>query len=78
MREFLRREPFQPFSIHLSNGSRYSIRHPECVALGERHVAIEEPPSDAGYIVAFCDPMHVTHMEVVHRSPPNLSEPAPG
>jgi hypothetical protein len=26
--ELLREEPFVPFAIHLSDGSRYDVRHP--------------------------------------------------
>jgi hypothetical protein len=27
----LRREPFQPFVIHLSSGESHEVRHPECL-----------------------------------------------
>lgn len=33
IREYLRREPFEPFIIRVSNGETHELRHPECVLL---------------------------------------------
>ena len=30
IRDFLRREPFEPFVIRMSNGEAHEVRHPEC------------------------------------------------
>lgn len=38
LRTWLRAEPFAPFSITLSNGNTYEVRHPELLIVG-RHVA---------------------------------------
>lgn len=32
IREYLRRKPFEPFVIRMSNGEIHEIRHPECPA----------------------------------------------
>jgi hypothetical protein len=74
LQEFLRRTPFEQFRTHLSDGSHFVIRHPECVLLGKRQVAIEGLRVDAIPVVAFCDPVHVTHLELLRASPPS---PAP-
>ena len=31
IREFLHREPFEPFVIRMSNGETHEVRHPECL-----------------------------------------------
>lgn len=33
LEEFLKRQPFQPFVIHMSNGRTYHVRHPEAATL---------------------------------------------
>ena len=38
IREFIRREPFEPFVIRLSNGEAHEVLHPECVALTKTKV----------------------------------------
>ena len=30
IRDYLRREPFEPFVIRMSNGEVHEVRHPEC------------------------------------------------
>ena len=46
IREWLRREPFEPFAIRLSNGEVHQVRHPENVALGKTRIAISYPETD--------------------------------
>jgi len=43
IREFLRREPFEPFVIRMSNGETHEVRHPECLAIGKERIAIINP-----------------------------------
>ena len=45
--ELLRRRPFQPLRLHLTDGTIYEIRHPELAAVG-RSIAIIQLPA-AGY-----------------------------
>ena len=40
IREAVRRRPFKPFTISLADGRKFSIPHPEFVAVGKRHVII--------------------------------------
>lgn len=40
---FLRRRPFVPFRIHLTDGSAHEVRHPEMLMAGARSVAISVP-----------------------------------
>lgn len=40
MREALRKEPFQPFTVRLTDGRAIPVRHPEFVAVGNRRIII--------------------------------------
>jgi hypothetical protein len=42
LREALRRQPFQPFTIRLADGRAMAVRHPEFVAVGHRRVIVVE------------------------------------
>ncbi len=44
--QWLRREPFLPFEIRMSNGDRYPVPHPEYAALGKTNVIVFFPDSD--------------------------------
>lgn len=44
--EWLRRQPFEPFELRLSNGQMFQIRHPENMALGKNRVAIYNLDTD--------------------------------
>jgi len=44
--EHLRREPFQPFQIRLTNGAAYEIRHPELMKVGRSQALIFFPRRD--------------------------------
>ena len=61
----LRRRPFQPLRVFLSDGSHHDVRHPEMVFVTRRSVSIAiEPirnqvPDD--YVL--CDPLHITRIE---------------
>lgn len=40
IRQSLREEPFQPFTLRLADGRQETIRHPEFVAVGNRILAV--------------------------------------
>lgn len=44
VREFLTRQPFQPFRVTLSDGRTYEVRHPELAMVGLSTVAFGIPP----------------------------------
>src|SRR5262249_52273825 len=46
LRRLLRREPFQPFRVHLADGQVFDIRHPHLQTVGETYLAIGVPESD--------------------------------
>ena len=61
----LRRQPFQPFRVYLSDGVFYDVRHPELMNVGRREVviALEVGEDDLPERFAYCDPVHVTNIE---------------
>ncbi len=65
IRDTLRKEPFQAFIIHLSNGMKFEVRHPELVALTRTSVLVvvpTDPPVETDRIVQ-CDLIHVVALE---------------
>jgi len=68
--EQLKREPFRPFAVCLSDGSSYEIRHPEMALVTRATVAValigleEEVPDD----MVICDPQHITQLKPLESS----------
>jgi hypothetical protein len=44
--QIVRKQPFQPFRIHLSNGDILQVRHPELVQVGRSTALIFHPAHD--------------------------------
>jgi hypothetical protein len=49
IREAIRRQPFQPFTIRLADGRSMPVSHPEYVAVGTR-LAIVVGPDDSSVV----------------------------
>jgi len=51
----LRKRPFEPFRIYLSDGTTYDVRHPDLVMVGERYIIVGLPrtPESAPIIDRF-------------------------
>ena len=65
IREWLRRQPFEPFELRLSNGEHYQIRHPELLAIGKNRLAIVDPNTDRVVHVAL---VHVNSIEALQTA----------
>ena len=71
IRAHLRREPFRPIRIYISDGSSYDVRHPELMFVSRAEVVIgldagdDELPERSVY----CDPLHITRIEPVDAAP---------
>jgi hypothetical protein len=65
----LRRQPFVPFRIHLSDGSSYEVRHPDLVMPGARSIAVGIPssalPPDVYESVVILALPHITRLEPI-------------
>jgi hypothetical protein len=71
--EEFRRRPFEPFRIHVSDGSTYEVRHPELVMVSPSRVLIFMPLADQPYpaferfdSIAL---VHITRLEPVDGTP---------
>ena len=76
LRGRLRRRPFRPFRIHLSDQSAFDIRHPDGAIVGSTAIVLPVPGDDAPAAVAedgiAVSLTHITRVE------PLKSAPAPG
>lgn len=64
IREFIRREPFEPFVIRLSDGESHEVHHPECVAITKTKVVVTYPEEDR---VVHCALIHVKAVEALQQ-----------
>ncbi|MGL4464630.1 MAG: hypothetical protein ACRC1K_20960 [Planctomycetia bacterium] len=69
---FLQKRPFQPFRIHVSDGTEFEIRHPEMMMVGRTSAMVFYPPSglnlpayDRYESVAL---VHITRLEPLETS----------
>jgi hypothetical protein len=46
IRELLRKEPFLPFTLYVTDGRTFTIRHPEFVGLTSSSLIITLPPDE--------------------------------
>ena len=69
IRAHLRKQPFRPIRIYVSDGSSYDVRHPELMLVTRTEVIIAlDPGNDAvPERSVYCDPMHITRIEPVDR-----------
>lgn len=70
LQELLKRRPFEPFAIVLSNGERHEVRHPEFAMLLPSRLIVGDPVSDRLSIVS------LFHIAEVRMSAPADSAPA--
>jgi hypothetical protein len=65
IRQLVNRRPFEPFTLHLSGGELYEVRHPETVAVGKQRLVVVDPDSDR---MAICSLLHVTSVETLQSA----------
>ncbi len=67
LRDALRKEQFQAFRIHLSDGYAYDVRHPEFAALARRSVfvGLSSGKDDVPDRMIECDLLHVVALEPI-------------
>lgn len=65
IREYTRRQPFEPFVIRLSNGEMHEVRHPECVLVLKTKVIIGHTEEDRTVQVAL---IHVNSIETLQAT----------
>jgi len=65
IREYLRREPFEPFVIRLSNGEVFEVRHPECAIVMKTRVIVGYPEEDR---TVTCGLVHINSVEALQAN----------
>ena len=72
--EQVKKQPFMPFRLHLTNGASFEIRHPELIYITQRTVIVAKPirGEEVPESIATIDPMHITHVEPLNgtKKPP--------
>jgi hypothetical protein len=67
LREWLKRRPFQPFRVHLTDGRTFDIRHPRMNLLAQTFIKIGIPapegPSDLADYTEYVPLMQITQLE---------------
>jgi hypothetical protein len=78
LHEVARRQPFQPFRIHLSTGATYDIRHPDLIMVGRRSavIGIANEPDRMVYDRSFMvDLLHIVGVEELSAAPRSSNGP---
>ncbi len=74
IREYVRRQPFQPFRLTLTDGRTYEVHHPELVMVGRSTVAVGLPrPNDPEPVYDRLVTISLLHVMQVEA----LASPAP-
>ena len=65
LRAALRRVPFRPFRVFLSDGSHHDVKHPELMVLERRQVALWHGFDRLGFVrdLVLIDALHITRIE---------------
>jgi len=71
LQDVLRREPFQPFRLHLTTGQMFDVRHPESAALTRTSVFVGLPSGDDEIPdrMIQCDLLHVVALKPINGQP---------
>jgi hypothetical protein len=78
IRELLKRQPFQPFRMHTSNGQAFDVNHPELAMVTRGTIVVarpvpgsEEPIGDGVHLVSV---LHINNVEML-QNPSSLKKP---
>ena len=61
----VRAQPFEPFRVHISDGSSYGVPHPDFIQVTRHAVVIAVMPGQDQVPEKSirCDPIHITRLE---------------
>lgn len=80
LRDTLRRHPFEPFRLVMTDGTGFEIRHPDLLWIGQRTamVGLTGQPGQTFYERSVkVDLLHVIRLEPLESTPPTgLNRPA--
>jgi hypothetical protein len=72
LREYARKQPFQPFRVALTTGDVYDIRHPDLIMVGQRSavIGLTNDPAGTFYSRSFIvDLIHVVGIQELPVTP---------
>ena len=73
LREALRKQPFVPFRLHMTNGTTYDVPSPEWMMVTNLYTTVAIPgQSGDGELVTYVDNWHITQLELL----PTVKTPA--
>jgi hypothetical protein len=64
MQELLRRQPFEPFELRLTNGEKHEVRHPEMALLLRSRLVI----ALADDRMVICPLLHIASVETLQSA----------
>ena len=65
IRELLRRQPFEPFEIRMTNGDTHQIRHPEMVMIVGPRLVVGYPDTER---IAILSLLHITSIHMLQAA----------
>jgi hypothetical protein len=69
IRELLADEPFTPFRLHLTDGSRYDVRHRDALVLGQTKLILGLPSDHASWERPYDRFAHITLLHINRIEP---------
>jgi hypothetical protein len=66
LREWLNRQPFQPFRVHLTDGRTFEVRHPRTNLLAQTFIKIGVPELDSTDPLS-CDYTEYVRLDAIDR-----------
>ena len=68
IRERLRKRPFQPIRLFLSDGAQYDVYHPDVIVVGRSEIVLGLPGGNGDLPERFAsvDPIHVVRIEPIN------------
>jgi len=73
-RELIRRQPFVPIRLYLTDGKTYDIRHPENVLVSRSYIHVGVDADPATGVVSRVDFVSLLHIVRVENSPTNIPQ----
>lgn len=72
LREKLKKQPFQPIRLFLSDGAFYDIRHPDLMLVGRTEIVVGLTGGNGDLPERFAsiDPIHVVRVEPINGQKP--------
>lgn len=65
VRDALRKEPFEPFTMRLADGRSLEVRHPEFVAIGKRRIGVISPDEAESWSVI--EPLLIVSLDSIQK-----------